>query len=391
MNVTTIGRPAMLDWDDLRFFLTVARHRTLAAAAKHLHVTQSTVSRRLASLQAGLGARLLQRSADGYSLTLAGESIHAYAERVEAEALLIERAVAGRDLRLEGPVRVAGSQLLTSHLLAPAFAALHARHRGILVEALPRLSGEPLATNEADVAVRLRRFEHQDLVVRSLGAIAFGLYGCLAYLERHGEPDLAGGCPGHQLIILLGDRELSAQAAWLAGHAGRAKVVLKADSYETQHRAAACGGGLALLPCFLADREPALRRVDTPTPVPSAEIWLGVHRENRQVPRVRAVLDCIADAVRGRAAVLNPAEPTGGAARADAPWDVNGSASPAGQPPPAAARERHALLRGRHPETRVAQPPASSLSDSRGAVSGAESGDGHVCSVQPRPIFPAAA
>ena len=306
----------MLDWDDLRFFLTVARHRTLAAAAKHLHVTQSTVSRRLASLQAGLGARLLQRSADGYSLTLAGESIHAQAERVEAEALLIERTVAGRDTRLEGPVRVASSQLLTSHLLAPGFAALHARHRGILVEALP---AEPLASNDADVAVRLRRFEHHDLVVRNLGAVAFGLYGCVAYLAQQGEPDLRGGCHGHQLIAPFDDHELPAQAGWLAEHAGRAQVVLKADSYETQHWAAAGGGGLALLPRFRADREPALRRIDTPAPVPAAEVWLGVHRENRQVPRVRAVLDCIAEAVRGRAALLNPAEPTDTQARTEAP------------------------------------------------------------------------
>lgn len=304
----------MLDWDDLRFFLAVARHRTLATAAKHLHVTQSTVSRRVASLQEGMGVRLLQRAADGYVLTLAGESIRAHVERVEAEALSVEHAVAGHDARLEGLVRVASSQLLTSHLLAPSFAALHARHCGILIEALPDLPGEPLATHDADIAVRLRRFEHHDLVVRNIGAVAFGLYGCVAYLARHGEPDLGNGCAGHQLITLGDDRDLSAQAAWLSEHAGRAQVVLKADSYETQHWAAYCGGGLALLPRFRADAEPALRRIATPEPVPSAAIWLGVHREDRQVPRVRTVLDCIAEAVRGQAAILNPAERAGAGA-----------------------------------------------------------------------------
>lgn len=299
----------MLDWDDLRFFLAVTRHRTLAAAAKHLHVTQSTVSRRLASLQEGMGVRLLQRAADGYVLTLAGESIRAHVERVETEALLVERAVAGHDVRLDGLVRVASSQLLMSHLLAPCFAALHARHRGILIEALPDLPGEPLATHDVEVAVRLRRFEHHDLVVRGIGAVAFGFYGCVAYLARHGEPDLGNGCAGHQLIALLDDPDLTAQGAWLAEHAGQAQVVLKADSYETQHWAASCGGGLALLPRFRADTEPALRRIGTPAPVPAAEIWLGVHREDRQVPRVRTVLDCIAHTVRSRAGSLNPGEP----------------------------------------------------------------------------------
>ncbi len=299
----------MLDWDDLRFFLAISRHRSLAAAAKDLHVTQSTVGRRLASMQASLGVRLLQRTAEGYVLTLAGESILAHVERVEAEALSVEHAVAGRDTRLAGLVRVTSSQLVMSNLLAPCFAALHARHSDILIESHPILPGEPLATKDAEISVRLRRFDHHEVVLRSIGALAFGLYACVAYLARHGEPDAASGCPGHHLIALLDESELSAQAVWLHEHAGRARVVLKADSYETQLSAASCGGGIALLPRFRADAEPALRRLATPVRVPDAEIWLGVHRENRSVPRIRTVLDYISGTVRSRAAMLNPGEP----------------------------------------------------------------------------------
>lgn len=301
----------MLDWDDLRFFLAISRHGTLATAAKHLHVTQSTVGRRLVSMQASMGVRLLQRTADGYVLTLAGESIRAHVERVEAEALLVEHAVAGHDTRQAGLVRVTSSQLVTSHLLAPCFAALHARHRDILIESYPVLPGEPLATQDAEISVRLRRFEHHDVILRSIGKLAFGLYACLAYLARFGEPDVRSGCPGHHLITLLDDQELSAQASWLHEHAGRAQVVLKADSYETLHWGAYCGNGVALLPRFRADAEPALRRISTPSPVPEAEIWLGVHRENRGTPRVRTVLDCISEAVRSQSTILNPAEAAG--------------------------------------------------------------------------------
>lgn len=298
----------MLDWDDLRFFLAVARHGTLAAAAKDLHVTQSTVSRRLVSLQDGIGARLLRRTSDGYVLTLAGESIRSHVELVEQQALMVERAIAGHDTRLEGTVRVASAQVLTSHLLAPSFSALHAIHPNIQIIALPETSGAQLETHAADIVVRLRRFEHSDLVVRNIGAIAFGLYGCLAYFARHGEPDLGRGCAGHQLITLGEERGLSDQSSWLAEHAGHATVVLEAESYETQHWSVATSGGLALLPRFRADAEPALRRVPTPSPVPCAEIWLGVHHENRGVPRVRTVLDIIAETVRSRAAMLNPPE-----------------------------------------------------------------------------------
>lgn len=250
----------MLDCDDLRFFLAVARHHTLSAAARQLRVTQSTVSRRLTSLQEGLGVRLLPRTTDGYVLTLAGESIRAHVERVEAEALSVEHAVPGHDVRLEGTVRVASTPMLTSHILAPCFAALHARHDGILIEAFPTQPGEPLITNDADIVVRLRRFDHNTLVARNIGIIAFGLYGSVSYLARRGEPDLSKGCAGHHLISLSDDHDLSAQATWLSDQADRARVVLKADSYETQHWAAYCGGGLALLPCFRASEQTPSQR-----------------------------------------------------------------------------------------------------------------------------------
>ncbi len=100
-----------------------------------------------------------------------------------------------------------------------------------------------------------------------------------------------------------------------AAHWDRARVrEAKETPTGSQHWAAFCGGGLALLPCFRADAEPALRRIGTPTPIPSAEIWLGVHRENLQVPRVRTVLDSIAETVRSRAAVLDPVPRTAASA-----------------------------------------------------------------------------
>jgi DNA-binding transcriptional LysR family regulator len=316
----------MLDWDDLRFFLTIARHRSLAAAAKLLHVTQSTVGRRLASLEAEMGARLLHRVPDGYAPTLAGQAILENVEHMENEALRVEQTLAGHDARLAGVVRVTGSQLMTSHLLAPSFAALHARDRSVMVELVPLLSGESLAQHEADVAVQLRPFEHPDLIVRKLGSIAFGLYAASAYLERCGLPDTEDGCAGHQLITLLDDREVSAQAGWLADQCRRGQVVLRSDSYETQHWATTSGGGLAVLPRFRADAQPELQLVPSRIPVPQAEIWLGVHHDNRHIPRIRAVLDCIAHAVRNQAKTLDPfpredAQPRSLAKEAPAPDD----------------------------------------------------------------------
>ncbi len=304
----------MLDWDDLRFFLAIARGGSLSAAAKQLHVTQSTVGRRLAAMQDNLGVRLLRRTEDGFALTPAGEAIRDRVERMEEEALSVERLVCGHDERLGGVVRITSSQLVATTLLAPALASLHATAPAILVEALPLLSGEPVAAHEADIGVQLRRCTSPDVLIRSLGMVAFDLYASADYIERRGLPVPENFYAGHQLLTLLDDRETSMQAAWLAQNVRRGDVVLRADSYETLHSAAVAGGGLAVLPRFRADPTQPLRRIPTATPVPSADIWLSVHRENREVARIRMVIDHVAEAVRSRSAILDPPDRTARAA-----------------------------------------------------------------------------
>lgn len=106
----------MLDWDDLRFFLAIARRGSLSAAAKDLHVAQSTVGRRRASLEASLSVRLLNRTPDGYVLTLAGQDVREQAERLEAEAMSLERNVGGRDAHFAGLVRVTCAETVASHM-----------------------------------------------------------------------------------------------------------------------------------------------------------------------------------------------------------------------------------------------------------------------------------
>ena len=296
----------MLDWDDLRIFLAIRRHRTLAGAAKELRVTQSTVGRRLTAMQDGLGVRLLRRTGEGFQLTAAGEAILPKAERLAAAALDVELALAGHDDRLEGTVRVATSQMLANHLLAPGFASLFARDTAVMVEILAHGPLEALSHHQADISVQLSRFEHHDLVMRSLGTMQFGLYASVGYLQRFGMPDLEDGLAQHRIVAMVEAMDLPQHARWRASCGARALLVMRSDSYEMQYWAALSGSGLALLPRFRADTEPGLCLISTIVPPPPAEIWLAVHRDNRQLPRVRAVLDLIASTIRMRMADLDP-------------------------------------------------------------------------------------
>src|SRR5258708_23963536 len=92
----------MLDWSDLRFFLELARTGTLAAAGRKLKVDNTTVGRRLAALEKGLGARLFTRTPDGLVLTTAGEAMRATSEEMERTLFRGEHEVLGADRNLAG-------------------------------------------------------------------------------------------------------------------------------------------------------------------------------------------------------------------------------------------------------------------------------------------------
>ena len=300
----------MLDWDDLRYFLALARHGTLSAAAKVLHVSQSTVGRRLSTLEATLAVRLLNRTPDGYVLTLAGQSVREKAERLEAEAIALERDVTGRDTRLRGLVRVTCAETLAAHILAPCFAQLHAQHPDIMIELIPNPRELSLAMREADISLRMKQPEQHDLVVRRIGGIAFGIYATPDYVRDQGELDFEDGCSGHRLITQLDDNQEMTQSAWLTDLASRATVVLHTSSHEAAVLAAASGGGLACLARFRGDGEPRLTRLPVPTEPPSADILLLVHKDNRDTPRIRVVLTHITECVHELAATLEPTETT---------------------------------------------------------------------------------
>ena len=311
----------MLDWDDLRFFLAVARNSSLSAAAKSLHVAQSTVGRRLASLETSLGVRLLNRTPEGYVPTLAGDEVRRQAERVEAEALALERQVIGRDTRLAGLVRVTCSETIASNLIAPCLGTLHELHPDIMIELIPNPRELSLSMREADISVRLRQPDQHDLVVRRIGVAAFGLYASNDYLMRHGDLDFGDGCPGHHLITQLDGIQDATQTDWLAELAPRARIAMQTSSHSAALAAAGQGGGLASLLRFRADREPGLIRLTVPplpSLIPSAGIWLVVHKDNRETPRIRVALDHITKWVRGLADRLDPPAPADVAARTEA-------------------------------------------------------------------------
>ena len=297
----------MLDWDDLRFFLAVTRLGKLSSAARELRVSQPTVGRRLASLEANLGVRLLDRTPDGYVLTPAGQDVRERAERLELEAHALERIVGGQDTRMMGLVRVTCAETVAAHILAPCFAAFHKQHSDIMVELIPDPRELSLSMREAELSVRLTQPIQHDLAVRRVGSLAFALYASPDYLDQHGVPDFEDGCPGHFIIGQINDVESAPQFSWLSALTPRAKIAFQTSSHEAAVSAACHGAGLACLARFRADQETGLVCLTPPVRVPTTGIWLVVHKDNKDTSRIRAVMTHITQSVRALRASLEPA------------------------------------------------------------------------------------
>jgi DNA-binding transcriptional LysR family regulator len=291
-----------VDWNDLRYFLALVRAGTLAGAARALKVEHTTVSRRLAALEAALGARLLVRTPDGFRATEVGQAILPLVEEIDRTAEAIARRAGGEDERLDGKVRVTTSEAFTGFLVK-GLAELRARHPELVVEVLSGNLSLDLSRREADLAVRMASTAQPELLVKKLGEIGWALYASKSYVARAGRPPSATALAGHDLVAY--DETMSAVpgAVWLDEHGAGARVVMRGNSLVSVLNAAVFGMGITAACCFMADAEPTLERI-APEIIGTRGIWLVVHPDLARVARIRTVMTFIEELVARNDAIL---------------------------------------------------------------------------------------
>jgi DNA-binding transcriptional LysR family regulator len=296
-----------MDWDLLRYFLPVARLGSLTKAAEVLKTTQSTVSRRLGELESALGVVLFTRTPHGYDLTPEGSAFLVKAQGIEDQFVDLERALHGdaASESLGGTVRLATAENLSTAILVPSLGALRSRHPGLAVELSTGVRSVSMMRREADLSLRLVRPTQNTLTVRKVGVQAHAVYAAPSYLSERGTPD---GLEGLRDADLIGwDDEFASlqMAVWLKEVTGDRPLMLATTSLAPQIVAVRCGLGLAVLPCFLGDTDPGMRRVVQPDEVFSQDLWLTLDPTLAKVPRVRAVADWVVETVAAKAGVLS--------------------------------------------------------------------------------------
>jgi DNA-binding transcriptional LysR family regulator len=293
MHGTRAKMHPMLEWNDLRFFLAIYRSRTLAGAARTLGVEHTTVGRRLAAMERGLGATLFARTPGGFLPTESAGQILPLAEQAERAMEGIERIALGEDQRPEGLVRVTTSETFAG-FLGRRLAELHAKYPGITIEVLSGNANLDLTRREADLAVRSAPTTQSDLLCRKVATGAWSAYAARSYVEARGTPMPITDIAGHDVIAYNDSLSQTPGALWLQAHGEGANIVLRSGSIVAAWHAALGGSGIAIVPCFLAEREETMVRL-TPEVLGARDIYLVVHPDLARVTRVRVVIEFLAE------------------------------------------------------------------------------------------------
>lgn len=288
----------MQSWDDLRFFLAIAHHGSLAGAARALRVNHSTVYRRLNAFESVTGARMFERLPTGYVLTEAGEDMLQNAGRVGELMDELQRRIVGRDYRLIGTIRITTTDTLAEDFLHPHLKEFQALYPGIVLELVTDNLFFDLSRRDADVALRPTDDPPAHLVGRNIASVGWAVYASADYLGKRRPPRRISDLAQH--AIICGDDNLAAVPAvrWMRAQVPASTIVYRASSFAAQCAAARAGFGLALLPCVLATASPELKRVLGPIKALATGLWILTHADLRDTARIRAFMTFMTDAIR---------------------------------------------------------------------------------------------
>ncbi|WBO24419.1 LysR family transcriptional regulator [Sphingomonas abietis] len=290
----------MIDWDDVRYFLAVARAGSLRAGAEGLGVYHSTVLRRIAQLEDRLGAEMFEKLPSGYRLTAAGEEVLELANQMEASSHQLETRVFGRDQSVRGLLRVTLAPTLATHLLMPDFTDFARQHPDIEMDILSSGELANLTNREADVAIRVV-YDRKNLPLNLHALKGPEVFGGVYMARDHLAAWRAGAADPVRWIVI----STHGIPDWAGpGEIRTTEIPFRTTDAEAQIVAVRQGLGITTLPCFAGDADPMLVRVPGTDLHLYGALWLLTHGETRKTKRVRLFTEFVSRRLAAYAPLL---------------------------------------------------------------------------------------
>lgn len=273
-----------LNWDDLKIILAICRNGSLSGAARALGTSHSTVFRQINAIEKRFATRFFNRLPHGYEMTEAGEAVLRSAASIEDEILELSRTLLGRDLRLQGSIRLTAPEGICHYLLSPHLASFHAQHPQIQLDLLVTSNPLELSRREADLAIRVTNKPPQNCIGQKVCEYRAAMYASKTFLARSKHIAI------HEYDLLMSNDGIDWLAPSIWKNKPKPNIVFTSDSILPIVNAAIEGIGAAILPCFIGDQESKLQRITTPLPDLRSDIWLLVHADLRQTARVKTLM-----------------------------------------------------------------------------------------------------
>ncbi len=283
----------MKEWDDYRFALALQRSGSIRGAAQALGVNHATVSRRLAALNARLGAPAFQRVEGAYRPTHQGTYLVDAALRMEESVYAAERETMGLERAMSGRLTLSLPDAVAQHLLIDELGEFSAAYPGIQLILRTSNSFVDLDHREADVVVRVSNDPPDHLVGRRLFKYARCYYCTPKYLADHDHDS-------HRMRWLgwPGDSD---RPDWVRESLYPEILIgLRIEDLLVRHAAALAGRGLIFESCFLADPDPRLVRIPGSSPMPDRDIWVLTHPDLKNTRRVSTLLRHLVKAISAK-------------------------------------------------------------------------------------------
>jgi DNA-binding transcriptional LysR family regulator len=277
------------DWNRARAVVATAEAGSLSAAARALGLTQPTLGRQVAAFEEDLRVTLFTRAGKRMELTEAGLSLIDHLRTMAEAAHATALTASGQSQEIAGVVTVTASNLYASTLLPPILARIREEAPALRIQVIATNAIRDLMRREADIAIRHVRPDQPELTAKLVAEDEAALYATHELLARGPLETL----PFVGYGLDDGYRAMLAERGVEVPEGGF--VFLSEDSH-VQLALARAGLGVAAMPTWVGDPDPALVRAQPEAPpFVTFPIWLAAHRDLHTSRRVRLVFDRLAE------------------------------------------------------------------------------------------------
>ena len=276
------------NWESLRVFLALARHKTLTRAGESLQVSHATIYRKIKAFERELGVTLFENTPKGYSQTSAAEQLFEEMKVVENNIETSLRELRGLDQRIQGNIILATTDTFGCKLLPPILKKFQLTYPELSIELKISMETVSLSKREADIAVRTSAQPPPNLAGRKVGSIEFAVFAAQSYLKNCDPIQFPDDVDKHNFVVLDDSFGHLAIKQWMDRQISTVTTVTKVNGMLPLIELCEAGMGLAALPTFAVNS--GCSDLIKVYPIPELlehHLWVLTHRDLTRSTRVR--------------------------------------------------------------------------------------------------------